>query len=226
MKGNGFFVTGTDTGTGKTTVSCGLLQAANGHGLATAAMKPVAAGCPDSSAGRHHEDALLLQQYMSVELEYSRINPFALKAPVSPHLAAERDGITIDLDRIAKLYRQITQLADFVIVEGIGGWQTPLSEQRTVADLAYILGLPVILVVSIRLGCLNHALLTYESIIADKLPVAGWVANLNSQRELCVEENIETLEMRLPAPCLGRIPFVQSADARLIAGHLDLKKLL
>ena len=226
MSTHGFFITGTDTGTGKTTISCALLHAAAELGLSTVAMKPVSAGCRILPAGKFNDDALMLQQCMNTDIDYGLINPYALTAPVSPHLAAQKDGVEIDLEWIATLHRRLSQQADFHIVEGIGGWLTPLSADHTVADMARRLALPVILVVSIRLGCLSQALLTYESITARHLTIAGWVANICNDGELYIDENILTLAQRLPAPCVGRLPYSRNADARQLAGHLDLDKLL
>lgn len=226
MTDRSFFVTGTDTGVGKTLISCALLQACVSRGFSTAAMKPVASGCRQTAAGLRHDDALLLQAHMTADLEYALVNPCALTTPVSPHLAARQDDVDIDFDHIEAVYRQVARLADVIIIEGVGGWRTPLHNHATVADLACRLSLPVILVVGIRLGCLNHALLTYEAIIGDGLPVAGWVANINTPDGLCIEENIATLENSLRAPLIGTVPCAQNADARLLAGHLNLKQLL
>ena len=170
-----YFVTGTDTEVGKTAVSCALLEAARRAGRSTAAVKPVAAGC--DSEGRN-EDALALQQSISMSLPYAQINPVALQPAIAPHIAAEQAGRRLQADRLAGLCRGVMGLgADLVLIEGAGGWRVPLGPRETFADIAINLQVDVILVVAMRLGCINHALLTAEAISRDGLRLAGWVAN-------------------------------------------------
>lgn len=198
----GFFITGTDTGVGKTTISLGLLRWLREYGYKTAAMKPVASGSQWIDGFWRNDDALLLQREATVQLPYELVNPVALPEPVAPHIAAQLNGVVIDLDRIAAAFHAIQSRADIVIVEGVGGWKVPLNDTLTTVDLAERLGLPVILVVGIRLGCLNHALLTHDAIRASGLPLAGWVANVIDPECLNVSENIETLSRRLDTPLL------------------------
>ncbi|TGD72972.1 dethiobiotin synthase [Mangrovimicrobium sediminis] len=219
-----FFVTGTDTEVGKTAVSCALLEAAAARGLSTAAVKPVAAGC---DAQGQNEDALALIAHMSTELDYAQVNPVALAPPIAPHIAAARAGRLIQVSRLAGICRGVTNGgADFVLVEGAGGWRVPVSPRETLADLAVELRAGVILVVAMRLGCINHALLTAEAIMRDGLPLAGWVANQPGARMECHEENVSTLQRLLPAPCLGEIPHLAPWDARAAAQSLDLEPLV
>lgn len=219
-----WFVTGTDTGVGKTVVSCALLAAAAGRGLRTAAVKPVAAGCDES--GRNG-DALQLLAAMTEDLEYSQVNPVALTAAIAPHIAASREGRRLQADRLAGWCRGVMLGgADFVLIEGAGGWRVPLNPRETLADVARQLGVGVILVVGMRLGCINHALLTAEAIRRDGLRLAGWVANQRGERMSHHRENLDTLRQRLPAPLLGDVPYVEEVDAARLAAHLDIRPLL
>ncbi len=218
-----WFVTGTDTEVGKTAISCALLHAAAQAGLCTAAVKPVAAGCDEAG---HNDDALALQAAMTQELPYAQINPVALAEPIAPHIAAERAGKRIQASRLAGLCRGVIHgKADFVLIEGAGGWRVPLNPRETLADLARELNVGVILVVGMRLGCINHALLTAEAIRRDGLPLAGWVANQVGERMSCHEENIATLRRWLPAPCLGEVPFMAPFDPVRAAKYLDISVL-
>lgn len=222
-----FFVTGTDTGVGKTLISVALLQAANAKGLSTAGLKPIAAGCEKTPDGLRNEDAVLLQQAMSEELSYEQINPIALEPPMAPHVAAEQAGKRISAERLAGFCRGVLmQRTDFVVVEGAGGWRVPINHRETLASLPRLLNLPVILVVGMRLGCLNHALLTAEAIRRDGLPLAGWVANVIDPNMPALDECIATLEQVLPAPCLGHIPFLNNPSDIDAKSALDIDKLL
>jgi len=219
-----FFVTGTDTEVGKTAVTCALLEAAAARGLQTAAVKPVAAGCDGRG---HNEDALALQAHMTLELDYAQVNPVALEPPIAPHIAAARAGRNIQAARLAGLCRGVMNAgADLVLIEGAGGWRVPISPRETLADLAAELRAGVILVVGMRLGCINHALLTAEAILRDGLPLVGWVANQPGERMDCHEENVQTLQRLLPAPCLGELPHLRPWSAREAARHLDSRPLL
>ncbi len=218
-----WFVTGTDTSAGKTAVSCGLLLAAARAGLRTAAVKPVAAGC---DAAGQNEDALLLQASMTEALHYSQVNPVALHAAVAPHIAASIEGKRLQAGRLASLCRRVMRgTADFVLIEGAGGWRVPINSRETMADVAIELRVPVILVVGMRLGCINHALLTAEAIRRDGLELVAWVANQPGPRMDHHEENVETLRQLLPMPLLGVIPFLSCWQGTEIARHLDIKNL-
>lgn len=223
MKGT-WFVTGTDTGVGKTAVSCALLLAASQAGLRTAAVKPVAAGCDDNGK---NEDALALQASMTEALDYEQINPVALPEPIAPHIAANHAGKRLQASRIAGLCRGVMLGgADFILIEGAGGWRVPISSRETMADLARELGVGVILVVGMRLGCINHALLTAEAVRRDGLPLVAWVANQCGPRMACHEENVATLQQLLGAPLLGEVPFIPEWRAEQLAAHLEIHDLL
>lgn len=221
----GFFVTGTDTGVGKTWCATGLLAALQAQGLSTIAMKPVAAGCESTAPGLCNEDALLLMQAMTESASYDEINPYAFAPAMAPHLAAHAADVEIDIASLQQQAKVLSARADRIVVEGAGGWLVPLSLTTTMADLAVTLNLPVILVVGIRLGCINHALLTADSIRTSGLPLAGWIANTglpDVDSSLDVVANIESLQLRLPAPLLGEVPRLARYDAEQIASYLDL----
>lgn len=222
-----FFVAGTDTGVGKTLVSAALLEAANARQLKTLGLKPVAAGCEEVDGELYNEDALILQRAASIKLPYEQVNPLRLRSPVSPHIAANQDGKSPSVDRIAGSCLEALSIShDFAVIEGAGGWRVPINDCETMATLAFQLGLPVILVVGLRLGCLNHALLTAEAIERDGLMLAGWVANTIDPHMLALNENIATLRASFSAPCLGVLPHEPGAPAQRLAKHVDINILL
>ncbi|MBI2779733.1 MAG: dethiobiotin synthase [Gammaproteobacteria bacterium] len=221
----GFFITGTDTDVGKTWVTAGVLTALAARGHTTAAMKPVSAGCIETDEGLRNGDALILQRHATLNLPYAQINPYAYAAPIAPHIAATRLGQRIEIAPIKAIFDDMARRADYVVVEGAGGWRVPLNEHETIADLAQALGLPVILVVGMRLGCLNHALLSCESIARQGVPLAGWVANSACPEFPELQENIDALRERIDAPLLGVIPHLREFDAQVIASHLDFKSI-
>lgn len=216
-----FFIAGTDTDVGKTLVAAGLLVAAKNHGLTTAALKPLAAGCEKTASGLRNADALLLQSVITQPLMYEQINPIALESAIAPHIAAQQEKRILSADRIAGFCRGSLNQADFTLVEGAGGWRVPLNPQETLADVAKILRLPVILVVGVRLGCINHALLTVEAIRNDGLQLAGWVANCIDADMPVLQENIHSLAARIPARCLGVVPWLDNAVPESVAAALD-----
>ncbi|HLY96219.1 MAG: dethiobiotin synthase [Sideroxydans sp.] len=213
-----YFITGTDTGVGKTLVSCALLQAFAAQGKRVAGFKPVAAGCDDDG---HNDDVRLLLASGNVVASHDDINPYRFPQAIAPHLAARHAGTWIDFSRILTSYRELAGRADEVVVEGVGGFCVPLNETQDSADLARQLDLPVILVVGMRLGCLNHALLTLRAISDYQLECAGWVANVLDAGVLALQENIEALRERIAAPLLGIIPYQAQPDAKVAAAHLD-----
>lgn len=222
-----FFITGTDTEIGKTTVAAGLLRAARLRGLSTAAAKPVASGCQRTPQGLRNEDALALLGECSLELAYANVNPLALEPAIAPHLAAREAGIGLDAESlIAPVRAVLARGADFTVVEGAGGWRVPLAGQATLSDLPVALELPVVLVVGVRLGCINHAVLSAEAIAADGLDLAGWVANVVDPHTSRLADNLATLAERLAAPCLGTVPRLAAATPEAVAPHLDLDPLL
>jgi len=218
----GYFITGTDTGVGKTTVALGLMAHLQGQGKTVAAMKPVASGCTHGDAGLENADARDLQYQSSVAMPYETVNPYAFEPPIAPHIAAAQAGVTIELDRIRLAFTEIAHRVDYVVVEGAGGWLVPLNETETLADLARILDLKVILVVGIRLGCLNHALLTSAAINASGCTLSGWVANRLPPLAECADENISALKSRLTVPLLGDIPLLEGACANFPLHSLPL----
>ena len=217
----GIFVTGTDTEIGKTVVSLGLMQVLQDRGLRVAGMKPVASGCEVTPDGLRNADALLLQQQSSVELDYVRVNPYALEPAIAPHLAAAAAGVDINLDHIHEVYESLASEVDYVVVEGVGGWRVPLNPHQDVADLALLLGLDVCLVVGMRLGCLNHALLTATAIEDCGCHLAGWVANQLPPGMDALEANLNTLKSKLSQPLFGNIPRQDMVDVNTVALALD-----
>ena len=216
----GYFVTGTDTSVGKTFVCQALLRHLRDKGIAAVGFKPVASGCEQTLAGLRSADAMALQQESVGNIAYARINPYALATPVAPHLAAEDQHVQIDLSYIHTCIHAVT--AEFVIVEGVGGWRVPLNAGESVADLAERLALPVILVVGMRLGCLNHALHTAEAIRAQGVPLAGWVANHIDPAFAYAERNVASLENRLGAPLLARLPWDPELSVQAAADQMYL----
>jgi dethiobiotin synthetase len=218
-----YFVIGTDTDVGKTLISCALLEGFALLALRVVGMKPVAAGCDEHGV---NEDVRLLRKAGNVEAANGQINPYRFEQAMAPHLAARFVGVNIDLSRIVESYRELASQADLVIVEGAGGFRVPLNDHQDGADLAIKLNLPLILVVGMRLGCLNHALLTVESILSRGLRLAGWVANCVDEDMSMRDENIAALQQRVDAPLLGVVPYCPNLpDACEIAKHLDLSRL-
>ena len=223
-----YFIAGTDTNVGKTMIACGLLCHAKQQGLSTAAVKPVAAGCDRTPHGLRNDDALQLMQQSTLSLAYEQVNPIAYNPPIAPHIAAVNAGKHLNADRLVGFTRGVFMHgADITLVEGAGGWRVPLNARESLADVAKQLQLPVILVVGMKLGCLNHALLTAEAIHRDGLPIAGWVANCIDPDMQEREANIHTLRQRFSAPCLGVIPYWQEQavtqnKAQWAAHHLVL----
>lgn len=214
-----YFITGTDTAVGKTLISCALLHGFAAQGKCVVGMKPVAAGCDD---GGQHEDVRQLRAAGNVQAGRGQVNPYCFAQAVAPHLAAQLAGIRIDFARIAESFSELAAQADVVIVEGAGGLLVPLNAEQDGADLAGELGLPLILVVGMRLGCLNHALLTVEAIAARGLTLAGWVANVVDADMVLLDENVAALRLRISAPLLGVVPYLPQADAGVAATRLNL----
>ena len=227
MGGKAFFVTGTDTEVGKTFVAASLLNLARSRGLRCAGVKPVAAGCEWRGGELVNDDALALMAASGAGLEYATVNPVALEPAIAPHIAAAQAGMTLSAGALAERCRRVLDADyDFVIVEGAGGWFVPLNESETLADLCAEVGLAVILVVGMKLGCINHALLTAAAVADAGLQLAGWVANTPFREMSCLDENIAALRARLTAPCLGVVPPVSPADPGEGARHLDIGPLV
>ena len=224
--GTGCFVTGTDTGVGKTLIACALLRAFAARGRRVIGMKPVAAGATEAEDGWRNEDVAALADASNVHAAREWINPYLLAAPVAPHLAAAAEGVAIDFGRIERSLAQLRAVADIVVVEGVGGFRVPLNDREDSADLAARLALPVVLVVGMRLGCLNHALLTAEAIGARGVRLAGWVANRIEPGMARAAENVAALSERLGAPLIGDVPFMREPRAAEAASALEVGRLL
>jgi len=218
---HGFFVTGTDTGVGKTLVACALLRLFAARGLKAVGMKPVAAGAEPAESGLLNEDVAQLVAAGNVSAPREHVNPYCFRPPIAPHLAAAQAGVAIGIDRIEASFRALAGLADIVIVEGAGGFRVPLGGDADTAQLAERLALPVVLVVGMRLGCLNHALLSVEAVAARGLALAGWVANHVDRDMAVADENVRTLEALITAPLLARIAFCADPDPATIAARFD-----
>ncbi|MEX0606129.1 MAG: dethiobiotin synthase [Marinobacter sp.] len=223
-----FFVTGTDTGVGKTLISAIILHAAGNMGLRTLAMKPIASGCEQTPEGLRNEDALMLQEAMSESLSYDQVNPIAMAPAIAPHVAAVQAGRQLSAQRLVGLCRGLQlRPAELFIIEGAGGWRVPLNDRETYAAVPRALEVPVILVVALRLGCINHALLTAEAIRADGLKLAGWVANRPDQEAMTSEvETLEYLIQHLGAPCLGVVPWRASPAPDSLTGQINITLLI
>jgi dethiobiotin synthetase len=206
MTPKGFFVTGTDTEVGKTFVSVALTRALVARGLRVGVMKPIASGSNPTPEGPRNSDAVALMAAANVAAPYEVVNPYCFLPPISPHIAARESGVTVDLALLRRRYESLADAADCVVVEGAGGWLAPIGDALSMADLAVALALPAILVVGLRLGCLNHALLTRESIAARRVPFAGWVANAVDPLFERSAENLATLTARLASPPLAHVP--------------------
>lgn len=218
----GYFITGTDTGIGKSWCSAGIMRKLRQQGHSVVGMKPVASGCVETPEGLRNEDALLLQQQASLAVDYDWVNPYSFRPAIAPHVAAEQAGVRIKIGKILEHYLQLKEKADCIVVEGVGGWLVPLNDAESVADLALALKLPVILVVGLRLGCINHALLSAESIRASGCELAGWIANTIDPQMTEPQPTIEAISRRIDAPLLGTVPYLAQLEADKVAEHLNL----
>lgn len=219
---NSVFVTGTDTGAGKTMASTALLHALRAQGLHAVGMKPVASGCDATAEGWRNEDALALQSASDPVPAYVDLNPYALPQPLAPEIAAREAGVEITLEPILAAFERLRAQADMIVVEGVGGWAAPLTATLDQRHLVEALGLPVVLVVGMRLGCLNHARLTARAVLADGARLVGWIANEVDPHMERRDENFALLQSRMPVPCWGRLPYAPAADARALARYLTL----
>ncbi len=221
MSGRGIFITGTDTGCGKTEVTLALMRLLQERGLQVLGMKPVAAGAEDCGEGLRNEDALSIQDAGSMAVPYELINPFVFKPPIAPHIAAHEAATEIRIEAIINCYQALSELVDVVVVEGVGGWRVPLGPELQVADLPGLLEIPVLLVVGMRLGCLNHALLTADGIV-DRARLLGWFANQVEVDMPRLEENIHALDYHIPCPRMGRAGyFAEGVDLDVLAAGMD-----
>jgi dethiobiotin synthetase len=219
---SGYFITGTDTECGKTEITLGLMHLFKAKGKSVLGMKPVASGAIQTEDGLRNEDALRIQQYASAPIPYDLVNPYAFEPPIAPHLASDMAEQEINFELILECYERLATMSDLVLVEGVGGWRVPLSKDGDVSDMALALNLPVILVVGMKLGCLNHALLSVESIQQKGLSLAGWVANIMGPEMDELDANLETLKHQIDAPCLGLVPNMRTVDTGAVADCLKL----
>nr|WP_090333041.1 dethiobiotin synthase [Nitrosomonas sp. Nm51] len=218
----GFFVTGTDTGIGKTLVSSLMLHALSALGNKTVGMKPIAAGKENGK----WPDVELLRTAGNVQVPHELINPYALDQAIAPHIAARQQGVEIDLPAILNAFHALKKAADYVVVEGAGGFLVPINTYQDTSDMAQSLGLPVILVVGMRLGCINHALLTVHAVQHAGLPLLGWVANCIDPKMQALEENIIALQHRIDRPLLGTVPFDSKPDLPALSRFIDLSGIV
>jgi dethiobiotin synthetase len=227
VKARGVFVTGTDTGVGKTLVSCALLHALRRAGVRVGAMKPIAAGAEERGGPLVNDDTQALLQALGAEPgDAADVTPILMRTPIAPHIAARVEGREIAWPPVRQAHERIRERCDFLVVEGVGGFRVPLGDDWDTVDLAVRFGLPVVMVVGMRLGCLNHALLTAECIARAGLPFAGWVANTIDPHMPCRDDNIATLERRLPGPRLGTLGFMTTPEALAASDALDIRPLL
>lgn len=222
MNNRSIFITGTDTGVGKTRVTVALMQRLVETGARVGGMKPVASGCIHSGPALVSDDASLILQYSNIPLQYDEVNPIAMELPVSPDIAAAMEGKDIGLGPVKSVYARLRQRCDYLLVEGIGGWRTPCTSSRGMADIVEELGIPVILVVGLRLGCINHALLTVEAIQKDGFQLLGWVANRIDPDFGYSEQTLACLADRISVPLLGDLPYQETPDTSLHGAFLDI----
>jgi len=225
MTARGVFITGTDTGVGKTSISLALLHGWQSRGENVVGMKPVATGARSAADGLRNADAEALLGASNIQAAYDDINPYVFAPPIAPHLAAAASGTDIEVGVIDRHYRGLAGRADRVAVEGIGGWLVPLSGAVTVADLAARLGIPVLLVVALRLGCLNHAALTVAAMRSAAVPLAGWVANSVTRETPLLAQTVAALGERIDAPMIGCVPYQSRVSAAVTASALDFALL-
>jgi dethiobiotin synthetase len=221
----GYFISGTDTDVGKTVLTLGLMTALKKTGMKVGGMKPVASGCIRTKNGLRNEDALQIQSLSDNDPPYEQVNPYAFVPPVAPHVAATETGIVIDLLEIKKCYENLLHTVDAIIVEGVGGWRVPFGNGLAVPDLVLSLDLPVILVVGLKIGCINHAILTAEAMIRDGVQLKAWVANEITPDYTTLTPTLEYLNATIPGPMLGCIPFMETPDIDDIAANLTLSLL-
>ena len=207
---------------GKTAISAGILSALTSSGISACGMKPVASGAMKTRRGMVSEDAVKLQKLNCIDLPYETVNPVLLQNPCSPDIAARLEQREINLDQILNCFNEITSRCDMVVVEGVGGWRTPCISPRGMADLVERMGCPVILVVGMRLGCINHALLSADAIRSDGIELAGWIANQIDPGYAYQDQTLDTLAPILGCPLLGVVPYLEGADAKRISAYLHL----
>ena len=223
MRGmSGYFITGTDTGVGKTWATLALMKAMQNKGKVVAGMKPVACGCKETRDGLRNDDAVKILKQTNQSLDYKTVNPYAFEPAIAPHIAAEQAGVMIDIEKIAGEFDKLLKDYDCVLVEGIGGWCVPLGDKTMLADLVNRLDLEVILIVGLRLGCINHALSTDRAIRADGARLHGWVTSQLDPDYDYPDVTMDTLRSRINAPFLGSLPYMESFDLKVASSQLQI----
>lgn len=218
-----YFITGTDTDVGKTVVTRALLESVNKQGLSSLAYKPISAGCEQTNSGLRNSDALILQNSSSIKVDYQFVNPIAFLPPIAPHIAAAQEAIEINIDTVSHGFNRLKEKqADVLFVEGAGGWHLPVNNSLLLSDWVIEQGLDVIVVVGLKLGCLNHALLTVQSIQQSGLKVAGWIANHISPDMPYAQENISSLKELINAPLLAEIPFIEQVETTNLSQYIQV----
>jgi len=225
MAARGVFIAGTDTGVGKTLVACALLRGLAATGLRVVGMKPVAAGATRRQGVWHNEDVVQLRAAGNIDAPQAWINPYCFAPPIAPHIAARESGTTIRMTPIARCYAQLARRADAVVVEGVGGLVVPLGRMFDAADIPGRLDLPVVLVVGMRLGCLNHALLTVEALQSRGLRLVGWIANRIDPDMTRATQNLQDLRRRIKAPLFGDVHYARNPRAEHAVRMLDINRL-
>jgi dethiobiotin synthetase len=220
-----WFITGTDTEIGKTWCTLALIQHFKNQGLRVAGMKPIASGCHRSKAGFRNRDAKQILKLSGLDVPYEWVNPYAFAPPIAPHLAAAQAGQTIEISNIINKYQQLAAQADTVVIEGVGGWRVPINATQSLKELVHAMEVPVILVVGLRLGCINHALLSAETIIRDGCTLAGWIAN-PIDPDFDGQGSIDTLSERLKVPLLAQMPCLAYQDIPLLAEAITHNEVL
>ncbi|MDB9801248.1 dethiobiotin synthase [Flavobacteriaceae bacterium] len=223
-----YFVAGTDTDCGKTFIASALLCQAKKIGKLTLGLKPIASDCEATDLGLRNADALSLMAQSNIELDYAQVNPISFKPAIAPHIAAEQMGVNISPSRVCDSLAPTLSLLnkeDFCLVEGAGGWRLPLGGGNFLSHVVQQLSLPVILVVGVKLGCLNHAVLTQEAMLADGIKIAGWVGNILDPNIACLEENVACLHQLMSSACLGVVPYLQDLSVECAALKLDIALL-
>lgn len=218
-----FFITGTDTNIGKTAITCSLIAKCIEEGFRAGGMKPVAAGCHIENGYMISDDVKKIIEVSNVDLNIKEINPYSFELPIAPHISFKSNEIDIHL--IKKYLRSFENKMDYLFIEGVGGYAVPLTETFTTADLVENLDIPVILVVGMKLGCINHALLTVESILNKKQKLCGWVANRIDGDMQAYEENFSFLKEKIKTPCLGEVPYFEDFDPYKASKFIDINKL-
>ncbi|WP_411728046.1 dethiobiotin synthase [Methyloglobulus sp.] len=222
--GQGYFITGTDTNVGKTWATVALMRYFKGKGKSVIGLKPVASGCIAKDGRLVNADALLLQENATVRLDYRSVNPYAFALPVSPHIAGKDNPV--ELDVIVNIFNAIKGQAQVILVEGAGGWYSPLNENQDNSDLAVVLELPVLMVVAVKLGCINHAKLTYQAIKSDRVSCAGWIAVCTDANTMYPKEIVSTIKKMLDVPLLGVLPYMDAPDFKVLAMNFSLRNLI